>query len=380
MISSSRNTIKFLIIIIALSALITMLIPKEQKISIPLLPQYKVLYLNDSFIKADNLFFNKTTNVLKTYNANIFALEDYMSKISLNDLIEEVFYNEAQFFVETLFQNSINDSTGKEKYFFKNSIYTTSVIINPEDGKAINSTPTLKYAGKKFFNKEEIDALNKKIERNLSKLFFEKYTRGLEELLAILDKIITPNQLKKIDQKIEVLNDTITQLDTDNSANNSSLNPTILKTAVNINDGTIETLLQVLNQIDKGSLEDKYYQIGSLLDEIKANILLLNQASSQQIRVINEKVKLSEVKNLKKNFLAEMKDVKSSILLRLDKNSNSLKTIDYFNTSSFSTKANLKLRSYYMLLVILNVLILSIYVIFFRHGLSYFIKNYIEEK
>lgn len=361
-------------IIIGVLILINTLTPTKQKISIPLYPQYKLFYINSSVIQSDNLFINKSNNILKTYSFRLYNLDDVIERLSIPILIEEIYYKESEFYLTSIVQSLSDEVDEKERMFFKNAYFRKSIIINPEDGKARQSTGTVEYIGKNSFNEAEIYELTKKIETRLSQLFFENYLKGLNNFLNLLNEIIIPENLLEFDQRIELLENKLDDLSVANPV--QIANSEILENALSVKEDTIMMLLDVNNKPDSSQVEGKYYQIESLLSEIKSNREKLEQLASSDLRLVAEKSNLLLAQNEKKNMIKKTNLIKNDLMTKIGKNSMKINSIDTANITSTLVKGNMKIEIYYTLLAIFAILSLLTYLIFFRKGLKHFIKKY----
>lgn len=387
-----QNITKLLIVIIGISVLISIMSPTKQRVVIPLLSNYETIFKNKKIIDQDTQIINYSSNLIKRWSANLLDQNDPVVEISQKYLIEEIYKENIKFYLTTVIKNLSMSGTEKEKYFFNNSIYKTKVIINPEDGKASISNPAINYTGLEYFNSREIILLGNKIEEELSKLFFKNYDENLLKFQDLINNVVKPINTRQFDQKIYTLEESIKNVDFSSLITVTQDNQSINRNVKNLNTETTEMLISMSNWLNlkvlelsdssNTSQEEKLFlvqKMRGLANDVQKSINRLEEFQDTNLRLYTLKNDLLELENRKSEFITDVELVSNIILNKLERNINPvIKSVDYNNVNSFYKKSDLMVKNYYILMAIFNIMLLLIYFIFFRNGLSYFLKNYVK--
>ena len=329
-----KRSIVFTFITISLSIFIAIIFPVQQKVVITLISKGDFEYLNSDFINSDNLFIKKYEYFIKTYDQNFkeYKLDGYdqnssnldkiVNKMLIEKHIQKIYKNPRSYLEEIITDLSRNKIiTKKEQRFFKNSIYVTQIAINPEDGSASQTAGGITYLGREKFDTNEIVELNKMINKRFSQKFDIEYNSELKTAMSSVEKIILPSQLRIFDENIMLFENNIKEFE-----------------------------------------ETNY----------------LDQSASKNMQIINSKSSLFSEKNKKKNMKIDFKDLKDSALILTEKlifpN-----IINYKGVKKYILKSSTKEKTFYLLLIFLNIILFMIFIIFFRNGMTHFIKTHIEK-
>ena len=180
----SKRSIVFIFITVSLSIFIAIVVPVKQKVMITVLPKDEMIYLNKELINSDNLFIKKLEYFIKNYDQNISNLDNVIDKALIQNNVEETFYKKPKLYFELIISELSRNKTitKKEQSFFNNSIYTTEITINPEDGSASKTAPGIVYSGIEQFDRNEIIVLSEMLNKKLSQALNDKYKSLLKAL------------------------------------------------------------------------------------------------------------------------------------------------------------------------------------------------------
>jgi hypothetical protein len=371
-----KRAIVFTFITVSLSIFIAIVVPVKQKVMISLMPKDEMMYLNKEFINFDNLFIKKLEYFIKNYDQNSSNLDDIINKVLIQNNVEETFYKNPKLYFELIISElSINKIiTKKEQRFFNNSTYISEVIINPEDGSASKTTPGIIYSGIEQFDRNEIIVLSKMISKKLSQTLNNKYKSELKDVIYSIENITIPFQLRVFDQNINLFENNIKELEKNKNQIDADRAIDILDS---LNNETVKMLLRLSNKVTKSSLDVKYYRIQNLLSEIQVKIDRLEQLGSKKIQITSNISQLYAEKNRLKNMNIDFSDLKKSAL-EINEALISPNIIDYKRVQNYNTKSQVEEKIFYLLLIFLNIILFIIFIIFFRNGMTHFIKTHIE--
>ena len=234
--------------------------------------------------------------------------------------------------------------------------------------------------------------MGNKIEEELSKLFFKNYVENLLKFRDLINNVVEPINTRQFDQKIYTLEESIKNADLGSLIRDTQDNQSINTNVKILNNETTEMLLSMSNWLNlkvlelsdssNTSQEEKLFlvqKMQGLANDVQKNISKLEEFKDTHLRMYTLKNDLLELKNRKSQFITDVEFVTNIILNKLEKNINHvIKSVDYNNVNSFYKKSGLMVQNYYILMAIFNIMLLLIYFIFFRNGLSYFLKNYVK--
>lgn len=322
--SDLKKTIKFSILTFFLTTLIYTLIPTNQNIMISILPKYSLIYQNNNSFSADNIIFTKVKGLLSLYRVSSLTGE-----ISIElDNSEDKESSLNQFVKDIKILPLVNEVFYKESKFYVENIIKLLIQDKNITEKDVYFFKNIKPIKKVVINPEDGSAL-------LSTQSF-KYS----------------GTIKFSDDEIKVL-------------------------AKKIEEQYAKLFIQKYKSgfEDLNKLIDEYYVPRELekIDLALAAYSALRKSKSLDEKLIDEK-------------LAKNKIIENSISIKkeISKLSNSdlnLKIIDYDSIKIFYSKAKITTKIFIPLLILLNILLLIIYIFFFKHGLKYFLldkKNFLK--
>jgi hypothetical protein len=313
-----KKTIIFFTISIFASLLIYIIIPTRQNIRIPVLPKPELLFLNKELV---NLGFEN--QVMIKYFENNYLSEN-QKQIEANLLKKITNRSEEDQNLEELSALELI-----EIFFYKNiTIYANIILKNIVNDK--NTTER----ERKFF---ENTIITKKLKINpedgsakssiISFLYSNKESYNEKEILILSEKI-----------------------------------------NVSLSDFYFKFYHQLLsNKFDEVEKHIFLAKLRNYEQDIKSLSSTQGFNQTRLDRLLNDKI------NLNQDFL----NIKKNYNTRYDK-SYLIKSINYKSIEIYYTKSYLKIEYFMLLLILLNIIFYSIFIIFFRNGFNSFIKKYYE--
>lgn len=371
-----KRTIVFIFITVSLSIFIAIVVPVKQKVMITVLPKDEMIYLNKELINSDNLFIKKLEYFIKNYDQNISNLDNVIDKALIQNNVEETFYKKPKLYFELIISELSRNKTitKKEQNFFNNSIFSTETTINPEDGSAIKTSPGILYSGIEQFDRNEIIVLSEMLNKKLSQALNDKYKSLLKDTMYSIENVTIPFQLRVFDQNINLLQNNIKKLEENENQTDIDRSIDILDS---INSETIKMLVKISNRVTSSSIDASYYQIKTLLGEVQTKINTLERLGSKKMQVIGNRSQLYSEKNRLENMKIDYNDLKFDAL-ELTEKLISPNIINYRRIESYNMKSVVEEKNFYSLLIFLNIILFMTFIIFFRNGMTHFIKTHIE--
>lgn len=371
-----KRSIVFIFITVSLSIFIAIVVPVKQKVMITVLPKDEMIYLNKELINSDNLFIKKLEYFIKNYDQNISNLDNVIDKALIQNNVEETFYKKPKLYFELIISELSRNKTitKKEQSFFNNSIYTTEITINPEDGSASKTTPGIVYSGIEQFDRNEIIVLSEMLNKKLSQALNNKYKSLLKDTMYSIENVTIPFQLRVFDQNINLYQNNIKKLEENENQTDIDRSIDILDS---INSETIKMLLKISNRVTSSSIDASYYQIKTLLGEVQTKINTLERLGSKKMQVIGNKSQLYSEKDRLENMKIDYNDLKLGAL-ELTEKLISPNIINYKRIENYNMKSFVEEKIFYLLLIFLNIILFMTFIIFFRNGMTHFIKTHIE--
>ena len=372
----SKRSIVFIFITVSLSIFIAIVVPVKQKVMITVLPKDEMIYLNKELINSDNLFIKKLEYFIKNYDQNISNLDNVIDKALIQNNVEETFYKKPKLYFELIISELSRNKTitKKEQSFFNNSIYTTEITINPEDGSASKTAPGIVYSGIEQFDRNEIIVLSEMLNKKLSQALNDKYKSLLKDTMYSIENVTIPFQLRVFDQNINLYQNNIKKLEENENQTDIDRSIDILDS---INSETIKMLLKISNRVTSSSIDASYYQIKTLLGEVQTKINTLERLGSKKMQVIGNKSQLYSEKDRLENMKIDYNDLKLGAL-ELTEKLISPNIINYKRIENYNMKSFVEEKIFYLLLIFLNIILFMTFIIFFRNGMTHFIKTHIE--
>lgn len=371
-----KRSIVFIFITVSLSIFIAIVVPVKQKVMITVLPKDEMIYLNKELINSDNLFIKKLEYFIKNYDQNISNLDNVIDKALIQNNVEETFYKKPKLYFELIISELSRNKTitKKEQSFFNNSIYTTEITINPEDGSASKTAPGIVYSGIEQFDRNEIIVLSEMLNKKLSQALNNKYKSLLKDTMYSIENVTIPFQLRVFDQNINLYQNNIKKLEENENQTDIDRSIDILDS---INSETIKMLLKISNRVTSSSIDASYYQIKTLLGEVQTKINTLERLGSKKMQVIGNKSQLYSEKDRLENMKIDYNDLKLGAL-ELTEKLISPNIINYKRIENYNMKSFVEEKIFYLLLIFLNIILFMTFIIFFRNGMTHFIKTHIE--
>ena len=371
-----KRTIVFIFITVSLSIFIAIVVPVKQNVMITLLPKDEMIYLNKELINSDNLFIKKLEYFIKNYDQNISNLDNVIDKALIQNNVEETFYKKPKLYFELIISELSRNKTitKKEQSFFNNSIYTTEITINPEDGSASKTAPGIVYSGIEQFDRNEIIVLSEMLNKKLSQALNNKYKSLLKDTMYSIENVTIPFQLRVFDQNINLYQNNIKKLEENENQTDIDRSIDILDS---INSETIKMLLKISNRVTSSSIDASYYQIKTLLGEVQTKINTLERLGSKKMQVIGNRSQLYSEKDRLENMKIDYNDLKLGAL-ELTEKLISPNIINYKRIENYNMKSFVEEKIFYLLLIFLNIILFMTFIIFFRNGMTHFIKTHIE--